>query len=271
MSLRDEEKTYAERTEAILTKHSPAGPQAQDQQPVSKAVRAADKFLGTTHNPWIVFGGVFAGGLVATGIVLAALVALHHEIIEPQTRGVDTAIMSAIHSHASPAMNHIMFTFTDIGSAGPVFAILAACLAWLLATHHRRDAIGLILTVVGALALNLILKQVFQRQRPAVPWALAHEKSFSFPSGHAMMGIVIFGMLAYLIYRHLHSRVARILDILAAAMLVIGIGLSRIYLGVHYPTDILGGWIAGALWLGSAILAMEALHRLYTHRRPDAL
>lgn len=256
-----EHSSHAERTEASLTPDGHAA--GANQKPIAQAVKVADKALGSTHNPWIVFWGLFAAGLVATGAILAAMVALHDEIIEPQTRGFDLGIMTAIHSHASPALMHIMFTFTDIGSAGPVFALLAATLAWLLLAHRRRDAAGLVVTVVAALALNQVLKVVFQRQRPTVPWALAHERNFSFPSGHAMMGIVVFGMFAYLLYRHLRSRVASVFDIVVAAVLVIGIGLSRVYIGVHYPTDILGGWLGGGIWLVSAILAMEALHRLY--------
>lgn len=260
MQSTDNFPSHAERTEATQAGGSQA---AANPKPVAKAVQAADTALGSTHNPWVVFWGFFVCGLIVTGLLLALMAGIHDEVIEPQTRGFDLGIMSAIHRQASPALNHLMFAFTDIGSAGPVFALLAACLAWLLLTHHRRDAIGLASTVIGALILNQALKVWFQRQRPTVPWALAHERSFSFPSGHAMMGMVVFGMLAYLLYRHLHSRLACVLDILIAAIAIVGIGLSRVYLGVHYPTDILGGWIGGGVWLLAAILSLEALHRLY--------
>ncbi|HEX5323966.1 MAG TPA: phosphatase PAP2 family protein [Capsulimonadaceae bacterium] len=259
----DESRSHAQRTEATL-----ANDNKDDPRPVAKAVQTADTVLGGTHNPWIVFAGFFVSGLVVTICLLALMAGFHHEVIEPQTRGVDVAIMSGLHADASPALTHVMFTFTDIGSAGPVFALIALFLTGLLLGHHRRDAIGLAASVAGALVLNQILKQWFQRQRPDVPWALAHERSFSFPSGHAMMGMVVFGMLAYLLFRYLKGRVACALDILVAIVLVVGIGTSRVYLGVHYPTDILGGWIAGGMWLFASILAMEALHRLYPPALP---
>jgi undecaprenyl-diphosphatase len=257
--------THAQRTEATL---AGAPPSVNNQKPVEKAVQTADKALGSTHNAWIVFAGFLLCGLIITAILLALLSGFHHEVIEPQTRGIDLGLMNAMHSYATPALTHVMFAFTDIGSAGPVFALIALFLAWLLFTRQFRDAVGFATSVVGALLLNHVLKHWFQRQRPDVPWALTHEKSFSFPSGHAMMGIVVFGMLAYLLYRHQHSRSACVLDILIAAIVVIGIGTSRVYLGVHFPTDILGGWIAGGVWLLAAILAMEALHRLYPPRHP---
>src|SRR5579883_2096274 len=120
--------THAQRTEATLAGGPPDNAGAENQKPVAKAVKTADKALGSTHNPWIVFAGLFGCGLIVTCLLLALMAGFHKEVIEPHTRGIDTALMTDLHNHASPALTHLMFAFTDIGSPGPVFALLAVCL-----------------------------------------------------------------------------------------------------------------------------------------------
>src|SRR5690606_37445814 len=86
-------------------------------------------------------------------------------------------------------------------------------------------------------------------------------ESFSFPSAHAMTSLITYGLLAYFLWHTVHNRIIRILIVFAATMLVILIGISRMTLGVHYLSDVLGGFMAGGIWLGVCIAALSILHR----------
>ncbi|GHO60671.1 phosphatase PAP2 family protein [Ktedonobacter robiniae] len=114
-----------------------------------------------------------------------------------------------------------------------------------------------------AVVLNQVAKLVFHRPRPTVAWALVQEDGYSFPSGHAMMSLVFYGMMAYFLF-HLLRRFPwlRIIVVVVMLLLVGGIGLSRIYLGAHYPSDIVAGFLASGIWLVTVIGVTEIARRL---------
>jgi undecaprenyl-diphosphatase len=113
----------------------------------------------------------------------------------------------------------------------------------------------------GGLALNHALKTLFARQRPSVVPPLDTVHSLSFPSGHAMLSAAVYLSLAVLVARLLAARRARAYVLAVAATLTVLIGLTRVYLGVHYPTDVLAGWVAGCVWALSCGLGARALQQ----------
>jgi membrane-associated phospholipid phosphatase len=129
----------------------------------------------------------------------------------------------------------------------------------------QRIDLALIAASAGAGAHDAALKLWFHRDSPSVTWALAREPTFSFPSGHAMLSLVIYGLLLDLIVRLSHSRLLDITAILVALPLILAIGVSRVYLGVHYPSDILAGYPLGAIWLLAVIVSLEALRGSFLH------
>jgi undecaprenyl-diphosphatase len=104
------------------------------------------------------------------------------------------------------------------------------------------------------LLLNEAFKNYFHRMRPKPSWALAYEQTFSFPSGHSLFSMVLYGLIAYTLVTRRSRPGRRMLIVLCAAAMIACIGLSRIYLGVHWPTDVLAGYITGATWLTGVIL-----------------
>lgn len=132
--------------------------------------------------------------------------------------------------------------------------LLPAALRWV---GRKREALEVLLAVVGASLLNQLLKAHFQRARPAT--ALVPQLGLSFPSGHAMIGLALYGCLAWLLWRHGRHPVWAALMVVWAVL----IGLTRVYLQVHYATDVLAGFAAGLLWL---ILLRTAL-RLYWRQK----
>jgi undecaprenyl-diphosphatase len=97
------------------------------------------------------------------------------------------------------------------------------------------------------------MKLHFKRLRPEVPWAFVHEHSFSFPSGHSVLAMVMYGVIVYKTRDKLRSKWAKAALMVGAFLMVMGIGVSRVYLGVHYPSDVAGGYFVGAVWLGAVI------------------
>lgn len=204
--------------------------------------------------------------LVAIGAGLWVFAELADEVGE-QGRLVrfDIEMANALHQMATPFTTTLHTIFSFIGSPGAPILVMIIVL-FLLLRGHRRDSIMLAVAYVGAEVLNALLKLVFQRPRPTFTNPIVVIPHYSFPSGHAMVSLVVFGMLAYLLVLRVHNRYAQILIVFAAALLVVLVGISRMYLGVHYFSDVVGGYLAGSVWLIACITAAETLRR----RRPAA-
>ncbi|MFW6055825.1 MAG: phosphatase PAP2 family protein [Chloroflexota bacterium] len=157
---------------------------------------------------------------------------------------LDEQLMLAIEDTRSPSLNTLMQTVTWAGSYAA--AIVAVCLAFLLwrVRGWRDSALRLAVAVGGAAAYNAPLKTLFARPRPEVIPAMASPETFSFPSGHTTIAVAFYGSLAVILWR----RDCRTVPV-ALVMLTMIIGLSRIYLGVHYPSDVLGSLLLGTGWL----------------------
>lgn len=133
---------------------------------------------------------------------------------------------------------------TLVGDAAVRLVIAAGVLAALLVERRRRAALFLLTAVLGGWALSTILKLIVARPRPDLIPALDHVSTYSFPSGHAWNGMVVFGAIALVA-----PPGARRWALAGAGLLILMIGLSRVVLGVHWPSDVVAGWIGGAAWL----------------------
>jgi membrane-associated phospholipid phosphatase len=217
---------------------------------------------------WLPLALVGGFGLLASGLITALLILLHHDLVKPTLGGLDAWLPAWLQAHSSPFLDHIMWTLTTIGGPPVVILILCVALAVLLLRRRWGEAIGLVVSEIGGVTLNQIAKVAFHRQRPSLAWAVAHEKNYSFPSGHAMLGMITFGTIAFMLCRYYPSRRAHTLIITITSLLVFGIGVSRIYLHAHFPSDILAGWIAGGVWLVAVIAGTRLLHDVEPRVRP---
>ncbi|MGE0354169.1 MAG: phosphatase PAP2 family protein [Gemmatimonadales bacterium] len=179
---------------------------------------------------------------------------LAHEIAgSGRLARLDTDFALALHQTAGPGLQHAMQAVTMLGNGWTLAGMGIIVIAILLLRRRRSLATGMAVALAGAGLLNQALKDVFQRPRPAFA---AGMDSWSFPSGHAMGSLVAWGMLAYLGTLVLPRRAARVVVALLV-LVVLLIGLSRLYLGVHYLSDILAGYAAGSVWLAMCISATE--------------
>lgn len=169
----------------------------------------------------------------------------------------DDTIISAIQGRENPALTSVMKFFTLIGSSLFVIIISLLIMIYLyMVLHHRLELILFIAAIAGSGILNEILKHLFHRNRPHLH-RLIDVTGYSFPSGHAMSAFAVYGILAFLLWRHISSRPGRGLLILFSIVMILAIGISRIYLGVHYPSDIIGGYFASGFWLACAIWVFQ--------------
>ncbi|HEV2646297.1 MAG TPA: phosphatase PAP2 family protein [Acidobacteriaceae bacterium] len=204
---------------------------------------------------------LLVAGLVVSLLMMLAMAEFHEEIAEPFLTHLDLQLMQIIHAYQSPGLTRLALGLSFIGSPlalGPCIA-LSAMILWAL--KLRRDAIVLVTAIGGAALLDTALKLHFRRIRPTVPWALVAEHSFSFPSGHSVGAVVLYGIITYLIWSHLHDFMQRAAVVSAALLLIAGIGISRVYIGVHFPTDVGAGYAVGLIWLLTLIGANEYLGR----------
>ena len=172
---------------------------------------------------------------------------LSQEVLEKEAFGFDTTILLWLHQHSNATIDNLMLTLTKLGN--PAFVVVLVTISFSLLLWYKRvwAAQILFLTCLGGLILNQGLKLVFAKPRPQLWTPLIVEHSYSFPSGHALGSSALYGFLAVL----LASQYPRYrLGIYGIAVVIVGsIGLSRLFLGVHYPTDIIAGYAVGLLWL----------------------
>lgn len=169
----------------------------------------------------------------------------------------DQAVIAVVRGWESVPLTNIMIFASWIGTGMPLIVIMLAIMALLYyGFGHRRELILFVGVVVGSALLNESLKLIFQRARPTLH-RIIDANGYSFPSGHSMAAFSLYGIVAYLLWKHLGNTAGRVALLLASALVIAAIGISRIYVGVHYPSDVLGGYLASGCWLAAAIAAYE--------------
>lgn len=196
-----------------------------------------------------------AAGFLLAALALWVFATLAYDILAQQSFTFDEEILLALRKLHRPFLDVVMLGLTYIGEPLVLLSICAGLALWLLKLGERAQATVLIIAGSGAIGLNYLLKNLFGRARPLLWERVVDVGNFSFPSGHAMISMVTLGMIGYLLTTKFPQWRGRIISLTLA--LVIGIGLSRLYLGVHWPTDILAGYAAGILWLFTCIFSLQ--------------
>jgi undecaprenyl-diphosphatase len=216
--------------------------------------------------------GIFlVAGLVVAAVGVAIFVSLASHVQSGRTQAFDDYIIRWLGAHHSTAMDNIMLEITALGTGTVVMMIVAVASLFLVLTQHKFSAILLLASAGGGLVLNGVLKLGFNRPRPGIVVHAVHTVSSSFPSGHAMSAAIVYSTVAYLAAR-LHKRLwARWLVMLTAFILIVLISFSRLYLGVHYPSDVVAGVAIGLAWAGFCMATLEAIQRFGARRDPSIL
>ena len=224
------------------------------------------------YHRWLSADG-YLGLHLVVGFVVALIAGLSFQLIAdevfetPGIRSADAAAQAYVDAIHSPGMTSLVRGFTFFGNGTSVVAMsIAVCLFLFFRGSHRR-LYAFSSIVSGGGLLNVLLKHGFHRDRPeTAPLIVAH--GYSFPSGHAMGSMLFFGGLAYVVFftaeRHPVWRFLGILGCLIATLLI---GASRIYLGVHYLSDVVAGFVAGLFWIGICVSGTEGWIRFRDRRR----
>jgi len=231
--------------------------EAPDKPPILDATEEAS---GVRHwlsrNAWrfvLLFAGVLAP--------LAVFVALADEVHEFEAFHFDAPLLWRMHGWHGPALDQIVVVITRLGYEWFLIPADVVIVAALLGFRRWREASFAAISFVGSALLNLVSKQFFQRDRPSLWESISPESTYSFPSGHAM-GSMTFACVLVLLAWNTRWRwpVA-----VAAPLFAVLVSISRVYLGVHYPSDILAGWCAALVWVVGCYLVMFRRRRPWRH------
>lgn len=214
-----------------------------------RAIARRVRDLGPTLTVGLLF-------LAAGGWVFGALA----EEVAEGDMGLDNRIADELHEHATRPLTEFFEAVTTLGN-GIVLAGVAAIAAYLLARRrYYAEAVLMVLAYVGAEVLSYSLKLAFRRDRPFFTDPLATVSTYSFPSGHATVSVAVYGALSLVLLRRLTGP-ARLVCLAAAVLLVSLIGFSRLYLGVHFLSDVLAGFSVGLAWLALCVVVLDLHHR----------
>jgi undecaprenyl-diphosphatase len=206
--------------------------------------------------------------MVLVAGIVGAFIALASEVVEGDTRRFDEAILVALRTPGDLAdpigpfwVELMMKDITSLGGTTVLTILTIAAGGYAMVKGRRRMAIFIILAVAGGAALSNSLKLLFSRPRPDLVGHGVDVFTMSFPSGHAMLSAVTYLTLGTMLARMDATLSGRTYIMCLATFLTIVIGASRVYLGVHYPTDVLAGWVLGAAWAILCLLAAWLMER----------
>jgi undecaprenyl-diphosphatase len=205
-------------------------------------------------------------GLAAAVGALALFSWLAQQIIDGESHHIDQAARDFVQRIAFPILTDAMRGFTVLGEGLQIAELLALASTLLFRAGRKRAAWLMIITMAGGLFLERLLKVLFHRTRPEPFFGTLLPSSFSFPSGHALQSCCFFGALAAMLTVREPNRGKRITIWTVAAVLVALIGFSRIYLGVHYVTDVIAGYSAAVVW----VFSVRGVYQWRTRRRTQA-
>jgi membrane-associated phospholipid phosphatase len=214
-------------------------------------------------------GRQIALGLIVFAIMTYGLWEISEGISgrEPATFA-DSEISARLHTHARQPLTTAMFAVTTFGSTQWVTWLTAAFIAYFIVRRRFYWMLAFATSVFGGMLLNKLLKYFFHRTRPFFQDPLLTLTSYSFPSGHTMMATVLYGAIAAYLLSRTNDWRQRLLIILAAALLILLVAFSRVYLGAHYLTDVLGAMAEGLAWLSLCLTTVFSIWR-YRHAPPS--
>lgn len=224
------------------------------------------RFLNLAFWNKVQFSVLLAGAIVAGG--LWGFVEISEEVLEGSSHELDTRILLMFRTPGDPDnpigplwVEEAMRDITALGSASVLILITAGVVLYLLMTGRRSAALMVFVSVAGGQVLSSLLKLGIDRPRPELVSHLAEVYTMSFPSGHAMLSAVTYLTLGALLARIEKRRATKIYVLSVAVLITVLVGASRVYLGVHWPSDVLAGWCAGFAWAMLCWLAANFLRQ----------
>lgn len=233
----------------------------KDNPDVKRIVKRHPKlfsFLKRRTNPNTVFGLFMTIGFLISLYFLYLFFGLAYDLVGNNILiQSDLRIVNLLQIFRTPAFSKFSLFVTYFGK-GIIIIWGVAAIGLILALRKRWVDLAALLasTAVGQIFVTII-KNIFDRSRPPLANALVKENSFGFPSGHSTVAVTFYGLLAYFVYRAAKKRWQKVITVFAATAIIFAIGFSRMYLGAHYPSDVLAGWALGAFWLSAVITAVE--------------
>jgi len=202
------------------------------------------------------------------GIAAVVLFLLIGEsVMAGATRDLDTAVLLWAARNRTPALTGAMLEITALGSTLVLGIVVGTAAVFLWLTGHRLSVYILGLALAAAAVLNVVLKALYDRPRPEMADAVITSYSPAFPSGHALSSFAVYGTIAYLVARLEPSPRLRAATWIIAALLILAVGASRVYLGVHHPSDVFAGFVIALAWIAFTAAAVTAL-TYFARRRP---
>lgn len=194
-------------------------------------------------------GATLIVGLLAAVVAFGLLSWLAREMLRGETAQFDDWVRTGFNGMASPGLTDLMSFASRFGGPTWLGLIGAVVLLGFLIKRWYRAVVLVVVTFGGAWLLDLMLKHAFGRTRPTPFFDHPLPSSYSFPSGHALFSFVFFGTFAVLLMQRVKSHLARLAIWTVATLLVALVGASRIYLGVHYPSDVIAGYLTALVWV----------------------
>ena len=192
------------------------------------------KKLGIKNFKWIILF-----------ILLLIVLAIIEDVFDKEIMKLDIMGYGLISSLINPSVTPIAIIITNLGGA---IAVILLTVIFCILINNKKISFTILLNVVIATILNILLKNIIQRPRPD-DFRLISETGYSFPSGHSMVSMAFYGLLIYLSIKYLKNRKLKVILITSLSILIILIGISRIYLGVHYTSDVIAGFLISACYL----------------------
>ncbi|WP_017258171.1 phosphatase PAP2 family protein [Pedobacter arcticus] len=204
----------------------------------------------------------FSTIIIASVLMMAAIICFYgltEELAEDDLKVFDNVIINNIVAFRSPVISQIMLSATFIGNLVGYLLIIPILTIFFVIRKNWRLSLEITIVLLLSSGLNIILKNTIERQRPPEAGHLVFAEFYSFPSGHAMSAITFYGFIVYLSFILIKKTWLKYGIILLCILITGLIGVSRVYLGVHYPSDILAGYIAGLGWLMFCILILNLI------------
>ncbi len=206
-------------------------------------------------------GSILFLGLASAVGALFFFAWLADEVFEGDAKAFDETVRLYVHGFANESLTSLMQFITMLGSTLFLSILCIGIFVIFIVKNWKRAAVLLMATMAGAVILNFALKVSFARTRPVPFFDTPLPASYSFPSGHALYSACFYGVLAWLIAARIQNKSLRILIWSLAVLLALLIGLSRVYLGVHYPSDVIAGFVAAVVWVLTIVLTDFTLRK----------